>query len=270
MNRKELEEMLKELDLTDYEAKAYSALVFLGGHSKASEIAKLSKIPQPKIYETLEKLTEKKLVETYAIRPKEFKVISPKIVLKNLIEEKEKKIMKMKNKIEEIAISFRPKFDAEVLEGIWTSSEKSWKDFIDRLSDMFDRSQEYVYVMSKNFSWSSKLGKSVKAAKKRGVNIRTISIGEIDENKYYRAKWFHDNGVEIRILKTKVHPSLINMDGKEVLLRLDKDPIKRERFVFTSIWSKDASFVKVIDSYVKNIWKIAKPVDFEKIPKPKI
>lgn len=268
MDRLEVIDMLKNLGLSDYESKAYSALLFLG-HSKASNISKEAEVPQSKIYEVLDRLAEKKLVEVYAVRPKEFKSISPEVTLTSLIREKEAEITQIKNKVSSlIELLNSPSTNTEVFEGIWASKEKGWKVFIERLCDMFNRAQRYAYVMSKNFSWSSKLAESVKACKKRGVEIRTISIGEIDESKYYRAKWFHDHGVKIRVWKTKIHPSLIDMDGKEILLRLDKSPTKAEGFVFTSVWSKDASFAKIIDSYVKNAWKKAKPVDFDKI-KPK-
>lgn len=257
-------EALKEFGLSDYEAKAYSALIFLGS-ANASEICKESKVPQSKIYEVIDKLVEKRLVEVYGVKPKEFKAVAPEVMLRNLMEEKEKKVKELKGKIESLIKFIKiPRPSTEVLEGVWTSKGKGWKDFIDRLCDMFDRSQKYAYVVSRDFSWSSKLAESVKSCKKRGVEIRTIFIGEINETNYSRAKWFHDHGVNIKMFRTKVHPRMIDADGKEVLIRLDTSPTERERFAFTSIWSKDASLAKVIDTYLKGIWKKTKDVDFGK------
>jgi hypothetical protein len=131
---------------------------------------------------------------------------------------------------------------------------------MNRVSEMFDRSKEYVYVISRDFNWSSNLARAVKASIKRGVKVRTIAMKEIDEKSYERAKWYASYGVEIRLFKTKVHPRIIVVDGKEVLIRLDHEPTRKERFPFTSLWSQDASLVNVFDAYVKNLWKSAKPI----------
>ncbi len=264
MNREEIEEMLKNFGLSEYEAKAYYALLLLG-HSKASEICKLARIPQSKIYEVLDRLAEKNLVEVYEVRPKEFKPISPQVVLRNFLEAQERKIKEMKEKIEELVTSLNSR-GTKVFEGIWASRERGWKVFMNKATEMFEHAENYVFVMSKYFSWSSRLAKAVKACIKRGVEIKTIASKGIDETNYYRAKWYHDNGVKIRVLRSGKYPSLIDVDGKEVLLRLDKNSSRRNP-VFTSIWSKDEGFTRIIDTFVKHIWRNSRPVDFEKLKK---
>ncbi len=269
MEKKDVVELFRSFDLSDYESRTYSALIFLGP-SSVSEIARESQVPQSKIYEVLERLMGKQLVEVYGIRPKEFKAVDPNVVLKSLLEEKEKEVASLKERMGTLTNFLKQtNSKAEVMEGVWTTKENGWKNFIDRLSNMFDRSQKYAYVVSRDFSWSSRLAESVKFCYKRGVEIRTICIGAIDESNYDRAKWFHDHGVKIKVFKTTIHPRIIDVDGKEILLRLDTSPTKKERFSFTSIWSKDASLSKVIDAYVKSLWKEAKDVDFEKMPKSK-
>lgn len=260
MNRFEVIDVLRSLGLSDYESKAYSALLFLG-HSKASNISREAEVPQSKIYEILDRLTEKKLVEVYAVRPKEFKSISPEVTLTGMIQEKETEINQIKNKVSSLLeLLNSASIGTEVFEGIWTSKEKGWGNFFKRTCEMYNRSKSYVYVVTKNFSWSSKLAESLRACVKRGVEIKSLCTSEIDESNYHRVKWFHDNGVEIRFLRTKLHPSLIDVDCEEVLLRLDASPTQKKKFVFTSIYSRDVSLVKVLDTYVKDLWKRAKPL----------
>ncbi len=92
-----MEDKLKKLGLTDYETKAYLALISSGsvGGNKLSEV---SKVPQGKIYLILSKLIEKGLVSQVNSKPKIFKAIDPEISLKALINEQ-------KNNLDEIAQS---------------------------------------------------------------------------------------------------------------------------------------------------------------------
>jgi len=236
MDKKSVAELFRNFDLSDYESRTYSALLFIGP-SKVSEISRESKVPQSKIYEILEKLMAKQLVEVYGIRPKEFRAVHPNVALKGLLEEKENELIEMKEKMSILTNFLRETNSrSEVMEGVWTTKETGWKNFINRLSEMFDRSQNYAFVVSRDFSWSSRLAESVK----------------------------------IKLFNTAVHPRIIDVDGKELLLRLDTDSTKRDRFSFTSVWSKDASLIKVIDTYVKSLWKESKNFNFNKTTKSKV
>jgi len=262
MNRLEIIDTLKNLGLSEYESKAYSTLLIFN-HLKASEISKESGIPQSKIYEVLERLVEKKLIEVYTIRPKEFKVIAPQSILESLIREKEKEILNVKKRIKDLIKIVNSNNDGtEVMDGFWASKEKGYVNFFKRVCEMYERSREYIYIISRNFSWAYDLGRAFRAATKRGVEVHAIGVGEMNKLKRNRAKWFYDHGAKIRIIKNEIHPSLVDVDGKEALLRLDVNPTKKKKFVFTSIYSRDVSLVKVLDTYVKNLWKRARPLSF--------
>jgi len=261
---REIIETLKSFQLSDYESRTYANLVLMGP-AKASIISRQSNIPRSKIYEVLNNLVDKSLVEVMGGRPVEFKAVTPEVALKNLLEKRETEILEQKRKIETLSNFLKPvSKEKEVMEGVWTSKEGGWKDFVNRVTEMFDRSNEYIYVITRDFTWSSKQAESLKKCVSRGVKIRTVAM-KIDDSNYYRAKWYHSNGVEIRLFKTDVHPRLILIDGKEVLMRLDRNPIKRESFSFTSIWSRDPALVKALDVYAKSLWNMAKAVDFSKI-----
>jgi sugar-specific transcriptional regulator TrmB len=64
-------EKLQEYDLTEYEAKAYLALVELE-EATAREVADVSRVPRTKIYGVIDDLHEKSLVEVIPERPKRF------------------------------------------------------------------------------------------------------------------------------------------------------------------------------------------------------
>jgi len=266
MKRDEIIKILQKIGLTEYESKAYVALTFLG-IGKAGEISKEAGIPQSKIYQTLENLVEKQLVEVFDGRPKEYRIVNPRIALSKLLKEKEEEIRLAKKELFSIMKLLKPQQD--IIEGIWIQKGEKYKEVLNRLADMLNRAREYVYDITRDFSYTSSYRKALLNCKKRGVKIHVIGIGGITKENYYRVKWYFVNGIEVRIFKTKVHPRILVVDGREVAIRLDHDPLKR-RFSFHSIWSQDPSLVSVMDNYLKHLWEIAEKVDFEEWEKTHI
>ncbi|WP_367884737.1 TrmB family transcriptional regulator [Thermococcus sp. JCM 11816] len=76
-----LVENLKRLGLKDYEARVYAALVLLGP-SKASEVARESGVPRPKVYEVLKELHRKGFVDfSEGGKPAFFRAVEPEKVI---------------------------------------------------------------------------------------------------------------------------------------------------------------------------------------------
>ncbi len=93
------ENNLKYLDFTQYEAKILITLLRYE-HLDASELAKYSGVPQPKIYETMEKLASKKLIEILPMtKKKEFKIV-PKHILQKIISEKVEEIKDINTQVQ--------------------------------------------------------------------------------------------------------------------------------------------------------------------------
>ena len=102
----ELIKSLKEFGLTEYEASAYVALTLLGS-GKASEISKKANIPQSKIYEVLDSLAKKQLIEFIGGRPKEYRAIDLHLGLHTLIEMEERRIENLKKKVEKLKLKIK-------------------------------------------------------------------------------------------------------------------------------------------------------------------
>ena len=268
MEKKEILEVLQKFGLSEYESKAYASLALLGP-TKATYLSRESTIPQSKIYEVLTNLTRKQLIEVLEGRPKEFKAIPPEIILKSLITEKEQEMKTLKEQALTISSLLKPeKPKEEIMTGVWIQKGEKFFEFFDKLSEMFDRAEKYVYAITRDFSYSHRLRDSIRGCIKRNVKLYIMGL-KVDENNYYKAKWYTANGIPIKIFETKIHPRIAVIDGKEVSIRLDSEPDKR-KFQFQSIWSEDPSLVAVFDYYMKNLWKIANSVDFKKIPTPRI
>ncbi len=263
MERDEILRTLIRCGLSEYESKVYSSLVFLGV-SKAGTISRESKVPQSKIYEVLDQLMNKQLVELFDGRPKEFRAAEPDIALKNLLEKQTSEIDMLKMKVEEMSDYLKPVKPEEVTGGVWTIKGEKFREFFNKTAEMLEKSEKYVYAVTRDFSRSYPMAVAAKECIKRGVKIRVIGLEKLNKKNYYRAIWYRDQGIELRQFEARVHPRIIIADGKQLLLRLDHQPTKRNRFRFNSLWSEDPSLVTVMDIYVKNMWKNSKPINFKK------
>jgi sugar-specific transcriptional regulator TrmB len=258
MEKKEILQTLQSLGLNEYESKVYVTLSLLGP-AKASEISKQSEVPRSKIYEVLESLIEKQMVEVSQEKPKMFRAIAPEVAIKTMLNAKEEEFSILKKKAKAIIKELKVLPGEEKLaEGIWEQESGKSIDVLNKLAEMIGRARKYVIDITRDFSTSQTLRDAIKACLKRNVKVRVICMG-INEDNYYRAKWYFDQKIPIRVFEAKVHPRILVVDGREVAIRLDRNPLAK-KFAFKSIWSSEPSFVSVIDSYMKNLWKMARPI----------
>ncbi len=119
-----IEEIFKDLGLTDSETKVYLALLELGDSTRG-EIVNKSRIAGSKVYEILEKLQEKGLVSIYIQdKIKHFKPLNPKQIL-NYLNEKKSKINQTEEAFKSILPELMYKFssskeeqEVELLQGV--------------------------------------------------------------------------------------------------------------------------------------------------------
>jgi len=264
MQKEEIVQTLQKFGLTEYESKAYVNLVLLGA-AKAADISKQSSVPQSKIYVTLESLMEKQLVEVFEGRPKEFRAVAPQSVIKSLMEGKKEEFVDLKQKAFAISSLLRPiEADEKVVEGVWVQKGEKYMEVLDRLAQMLRKAREYVYDVTRDFSYSSKYREAILQCKKKGVKLYIMAM-RINEDNYQRARWYFDHGIKLRVFDASIHPRIMVIDGEEVSIRLDYDP-EKSKFGFHSIWSRDPSFVNMMDSYMKNLWEDAREVNLRALP----
>ncbi len=265
MEKEDILRTLQELGLGEWEAKVYVALVSLGV-TKAGPLSRRSEVPQSKIYIVLENLVDRQMVEVLDGRPREFHAVHPKRAFQILLESHEQKLDGMRAKMKELANILKPASETTgVISGIWNIKGEKWAEFFERAADMVRRSNKYVFGVTREFSQSSVLIEAMDQAIKRGVKSMVIGLSGANAENLMRIKWYRKHLIDIKVFETALHPRLIVVDGKEVLMRFDHDPRKKEGFKFNSVWSQDPSLVNVFDIYMKNLWKVAKPLDLARV-----
>ncbi|MFH0929234.1 MAG: helix-turn-helix domain-containing protein [Candidatus Aenigmatarchaeota archaeon] len=249
MNEKLLNDLI-EFGLTEYEAKVYLKLVTRGPLT-TSEISKLAKIPQTKVYEIIKKLSMRTIIEESSENGhKKFKSVGPEHAINKIIANREDEVNNMKSIGREILKQIEEKtipFDGK--KGIWLSEGK--REFLEKSSLMIKRSKKYAYGITREFSRISDLDEEILSASKRGVKVKLLGIGEFGALNKERAKWYSSNNVEIRMIKLGVQPRICLVDNKEVCIRIDNE--HNSEFM----WSDNEAMTNLVKSYFEVLWQNA-------------
>ncbi|NJE05002.1 TrmB family transcriptional regulator [Thermococcus sp. M36] len=101
MEEKDVKALLRELGLNEYEVRAYLTLIKKGPLT-AGELATLSKVPQPRIYDVIRTLMAKGFVTTSQGRPKQVIPLNPESVMDAIRRRYDEKIEALKTALEEL------------------------------------------------------------------------------------------------------------------------------------------------------------------------
>ncbi|NIO44709.1 MAG: hypothetical protein GTN36_04110 [Candidatus Aenigmarchaeota archaeon] len=251
---KNLVNELIEFGFSDYEARVFLVLSMKGSLT-ASDISKNTEIPYSKVYEILNKLESKSILEVSLNgRNKKYKVSEPSQIIKRIVEERKKNADALDKKAEEILKKIKKRTTNEELkESIWTSQGK--KNFLEKVSTMIKNSTKYAYGITKEFSRIPELDQQIINATKKGIDVRLLSITNgLEKLDSARADWYSSHNVKIRTMPLKIQPRICLVDDKEVCLRVDNE------YDSEFIWSNNPALINVIRSYFEVLWINAEPL----------
>lgn len=185
---------LRELGLTEYESKVYEVLLRLKS-ATAGQIAKESKVPHGKTYESLHNLAEKGLITILAVEPKLFKLVEPKVGIKNFIERRaaalEESGKAVIDSIKEIKIPSEKAVEKlEVRAGAKSQFEIG--------AQMSESAKKQILVISRGEKIPHALLQKVKEQIKKGIDYRLIVYDP--SNKEWIEK-FKSIGMKVRFLE---------------------------------------------------------------------
>ena len=230
-----------EFDLTKNEGKVYETLVKFGKLS-ASEVSSKSGVPYGRVYDVLESLVNKGLVEIVPEKTKKFVPADP-VFLINFIKEKEKRLQKAKEQVKDLKKFYEIKEKNPIIIG--EGKKAFWK-----IADEMKIPQKYDYAIK----WTSEFRPSsverVRKNKKRGVDIRVLTRYD-DETKKDVKKWLRINP-NIRKIDNGGFVFSI-LDDEEVLLGLIKNNM--------TFLIKDKSFANVMKKLFLAYYKDAEKID---------
>ncbi len=271
----EIQKLLRNLKLNKYEAAAYS-VILKKGIAEASIVSKEGNIPFGKIYESLQVLSGKGLIEVQETRPKKYKARKPQIAFKKFLEEEEIKskieiertkntIIQLEEEIDKIAIQkpqektfWTTAIGEEIEEIIKNSFLEAEKEICMLPYTANKKDQQKHAILNIPF-----FIKEIIKAKSRGVRIRALLPEEFAR---LQIKIFEKMGVlkkitkhvEIRIQKGPAITPFTIIDLEKVILRVD-DPTNQNK-ILAMIKISDSTLAKRLKEKFDKMWDSAKPI----------
>lgn len=238
MKNQKVVERLVELGMTTYEAKVFLALTRLG-EASVSQIHCIADVPRSAIYDTVERLEQRGIVEVSTGRPKRFRPLPPKAAMSRIESELMDAGKEAQTGLEELAGSeHRDSSDVR----IWTIRGRS--RIVDKISDLVGSARKDLLIaghpeilLSLEVLWK-------KARKGTKVSFFTGRPKDVERLSRYGQVLSPRFGIAL----PDVHPPrvlFVRSDGRTVLFTSETAADGGEEEV-TAFWTDDESFVKFI------------------------
>lgn len=174
---------LRDLGLSEYEARAYRALLEVGP-TTAKELSETSDVPMGRIYDVLASLERQKLVHSQAAsHPTKYGPVEPETGLDRLLAERKQDLRERAEQYEDTVAELRSELDgrtASTEDRFWTAAvgpEESVELLLERLSAAEDRVTIVAGRLSPHVDMadvSERFGETVSAAINRGVSVSIL------------------------------------------------------------------------------------------------
>ena len=261
---------LEEFGLSKYEAQAYVALIAKGTIS-ASELAYYSEIPRTKIYPTLLKLENKKLVIISKSKPIMCTAIAPEDAFDGIIHEQINKVNAMNTLISNL------KKASEESRKTRGSEEKRYfhlsaNNVLSQLQTMIEGSKSSIKIMTDQWGFGllAECKEQLLSVLRRNLDVKVlVSPSQICSESYRSIP----DGVEIRASETTQNCFIFdetellminNENGKGAIFSSTEILGINQEKVFSNIW-KNATKTKALADMTKTeaqeIYKIIKIVN---------
>ncbi len=244
----EAKKILRELGLTEYEARGYLSLLERGVLT-ASEVSEYANVPYSKIYEALNSLERKGWIETRRGRPSRYYPKSPsealgavKLRLEGKIKSWEKTVLNELQPLYEKR-EIREKPDIWVLRGEF--------NILAKIQEMLGKAKSELMIAAPTLSKTivEAIVPILTHLQNTGVKILLMVSKEVIERNVGNIAKI----VEVRV-REQMFGGGVLVDGKEALLLLGEE---KPTLV---IWSSHTGLVRIADGYFRYIWKDAEPL----------
>ncbi|WP_318568405.1 TrmB family transcriptional regulator [Salinigranum marinum] len=262
---------LRDLGLSEYEARSYRSLLDLGP-TTAKELSRTSDVPMGRVYDVLNGLEQDGLVRSQAAsRPKKYVAVEPETGLERLLGDKRAELERKVEQYEAVVEELSEELDARgaVDEQFWTAAigpDESGDLLVERLAAADERLVMVAGTPSPQFDIGQVSGRVVDRldeALDRGVRASLLLspglVESLPETVWddYHARLVTNEGFEARVA-SEVSGTFNLIDDVEVCIEVPNplDPAQ----AFAMIDLKDPEFAANLREAFDERWVEAEPL----------
>ncbi|WP_129113139.1 TrmB family transcriptional regulator [Halegenticoccus tardaugens] len=264
---------LRDLGLSEYEARAYRALL-RNAPTTAKELSRASDVPMGRIYDVLSALEQYNLVRSQAAsRPKKYVAVEPDAALDRLLDDKRRELDEKAAQYEAIVDELVDELDAAkpVEEKFWTAAVGP-DETLDLLLERLAAADESVVVVAGTSSAQFDLGEvgelvaeALEEALDRGVTVSVLMTPELVDRlprsvgERYTARLADHPSFAVRTTDT-VSGAFNLIDDAEVCIEVPNPLHPGEAFAMIDL--KDRAFAADVRDVFDPRWEDAEPLSF--------
>lgn len=241
---KELE-ILKKMGLAEYESKIVIALLRLGP-ATVKDIFRECNVPKNKIYESLNSLNNKGIVDSLPTTPKKYLIKNNKFY-DSLIKEKEEEIKLLKKESQQLKKISQLSYPFSTKEAIWIVY--GHEAFVNKIKEAISKTNTENLILAKSFKSDTIIFRLTKEAIKRGSSIRML----IPQTKDPKIKDWLKIGVKIKYLEET--PRLTFSIFDKTLCRLNLEI--QNNIDDPTLWIESPPFIQILHEKFEQLWKTA-------------
>jgi sugar-specific transcriptional regulator TrmB len=256
---------LRDLGLSEYEARAYRALLE-AGPTTAKDLSRASDVPMGRIYDVLNSLETHSLARSQtASRPKKYVAVEPDTALDRLLADKKRELDQQAAQYEEIVDDLVGELETAepVEETFWTAavgSEESADLLVERLAAADDSIVVVAASLTRQFDvdeMATRVTAALEEALERGVTISVLMTPDLVETlppevgQHYRDTLQDHERFETRT-SANVTGTFEVIDDTEVCIEVPH-PLNNEE-TFAVIDLKDPDFAADVRSAFQPRW----------------
>jgi len=242
-----MEELLRQLNLTQYEIKAYISLLKVDSVT-AYQLGGLSKVPSGRIYDVVESLVSKGLVSLLPGTPQKVRAIDPKVGLKALLVQKDREWKSNYSQLHELIHKIEKKEDTEEV-----SLSKGEDAYYQNIVEIYGKVKKELLIIAgpliPHLKGTDLITPTKMILKK---NVDNKMIVPIDDTNIDTAKKLVKLGVQLRNYPLKKNMRLHIVDGKFAMITVvgkngkersiikinQKESVLTLREMYLSLWDK--------------------------------
>lgn len=228
-------QLLVELGLTEYEGRCFVALSRVST-ATASEVANLSDVPRSRVYDAVDRLHRRGLVDVQQSDPREYRAISKESALESLREQYDATL----EATDDALSGLRQSNDLEE-RGAWAIADHD--HVTDRVGFFFEEASDEIYALVTDESvLDQQFLEQLAAASERGVNTRIEVSSEETEARILDAApettvVVTDLAADPASLNVKRLGRIVMVDRRSVLLGAITEQARPGQFKETAIWA---------------------------------